>query len=113
MWHQWVNIAGLTFDFLGVILLSYEWWIALKADERESQIAEQEYFRESTMAMHRQNMPTADVLERMNKQMSFSSRQRRSAEARGMRRGYFVLAVVLIASGFVLQILGSLPFKLF
>lgn len=110
MLQHWLNIAGLAFDFVGVLLLAYEWWIALKADERESQILRQERLRDQTMAMHRQNNPGYAAHERLNQDMTFNSRLHRAAEARGMRRGYFVLALVLIAAGFLLQIAGSWPY---
>jgi hypothetical protein len=29
MIQQWCNLAGLSFDFVGVLILAYEWWVAL------------------------------------------------------------------------------------
>jgi len=33
-----LNIAGLTLDFIGVMLLAIEWWTALSAERRESEL---------------------------------------------------------------------------
>jgi hypothetical protein len=106
---QWLNITGLGFDFFGVILLSYEWWIAMKSDEKETEIARREQMMESTMAMHRRDSPHQDVFDRMDKERRFSQRVQRATSARGMRRGYYIFALLLITSGFILQIIGSWP----
>ena len=107
--HQWLNIAGLTFDFLGVILLSYEWWIALKADEREMAIAAQEQQMQRLREMRPDNGPNMQQIDRLREQMRFNDQMRRTHSALGMRRGWFVLALVLICGGFLLQIAGSWP----
>jgi hypothetical protein len=38
--QQWFNLAGLSFDFIGVIMLAYEWWIALSNERRLAAEAE-------------------------------------------------------------------------
>ena len=109
MLHQWLNIAGLTFDFFGVLLLAYEWWIALKADEREAEIAARENMFKRSPMMPGRNDRTQAVFDHMDEQMRFNQQMQRTRSTLGMRRGWFVLALVLIAAGFLLQILGSWP----
>ncbi len=109
MLHQWLNIAGLGFDFVGVLLLSYEWWIALKADEREIAIAKQEHQMQRLREMRAIDSPAFKQMDRLKDQMRFNEEIQRTRTALGMRRGWFIAALVLISGGFLLQILGSLP----
>ncbi len=107
--HHWLNIAGLSLDFVGVLLLSYEWWIALKADEREMAIAQQERQMQRLREMRPETNPGFSQIDRLKDQMRFNDQIQRTRTALGMRRGWFAVALVMISGGFLLQILGSLP----
>jgi predicted solute-binding protein len=112
MIQQWFNLAGLSFDFVGVILLAYEWWIALSAEREAADRAtfEQRIRPNPIIQQHiQQNNPHQPMHDYMRENLRF---QRESAQAqglRGMRRGWFAVAMTFIASGFLLQILGSWP----
>jgi hypothetical protein len=110
--QQWFNLAGLSFDFVGVIMLAYEWWIALS---NERKLAEQAEFerRIRPNPMMQQQMQQANPHQPIHDHMRESLRlQREAAHAqnvRGMRRGWFTTAMVFIALGFLFQMLGSWP----
>jgi hypothetical protein len=109
MLQQWLNVTGLTFDFIGVILLSYEWWIALKADEREMAFARQEQQTQKMREMRKIDSPGFKQMDRFKDQIRLNEQMQRTRTVLGMRRGWFVAALALICGGFFLQILGSLP----
>jgi hypothetical protein len=109
MLQQWLNVAGLSFDFIGVLMLAYEWWIALNTERKEIQLAEQEMrFRPHPMTPQPHGEHQA-VFERMREDQRFRQRVERAHTAHNMRREWFVIAFVFIASGFALQFLGSWP----
>ncbi len=112
MFQQWFNLAGLSFDFVGVIMLAYEWWIALS---NERQLAAQADFerRIRPNPMMQQQMQQNNPHKPMHDYMRETLHQQREAmqaqSVRGMRRGWFTAAMVFIALGFLLQIVGSWP----
>jgi hypothetical protein len=120
MLQQWLNLAGLTFDFVGVIMLGYEWWIALSADrESAEKAAFQNRIRPNPMMQqHMQQGLSADALrdramhDHMRAQLDFQREAAAAQGLRGMRSGWFKTAMIFIAGGFLLQILGSLPLDL-
>jgi hypothetical protein len=107
--QQWLNVAGLGLDFIGVVLLAFEWWTALKADAREAEIDDLERRIAPNPMMPRPSGAHQAVFDHMNAQQKAIARSRRAAGTRGMRRGWFALAMVLIAAGFLLQMAGSWP----
>lgn len=109
MLQQWFNVAGLGLDFVGVVLLSYEWWIAFKAEQRETEILAREQRLKPPPTVPRPNVPNQPVFDYMNEQMRFTRQMQRIQEARGMRRGWYITALVLICGGFLLQIAGTWP----
>jgi Flp pilus assembly protein TadB len=112
MIQQWFNVAGLCFDFIGVIMLAYEWWIALSAENKEAERAAMEQrLRPSPMFQQQQqaNNPHQPMHDHMREQLRFQQQSARAQAVRGLRRSWFVTALVLIALGFLLQILGSIP----
>ena len=109
MAQAWLNVIGLTLDFVGVLLLSYEWWIALRAERTETEIeARRAMFKPSPMMPHSNN-PNQAVFDWMREQQEMRQHQARIAQARGARWQYYVTALVLIALGFLLQLAGSWP----
>jgi hypothetical protein len=111
MIQQWFNVAGLGFDFIGVVMLAYEWWIALSAENKEAERAAMEQrLRPSPMfQQHQANNPHQPMHDYMREQLRFQQQSARAQAVRGLRRSWFVTALVLIALGFLLQILGSIP----
>jgi hypothetical protein len=110
--QQWLNMVGLSFDFVGVIMLAYEWWIALSNERRLADEAEFER-RIRPNPMMQQQMQQSNPHQPMHDHMRESLRLQREAQrahgVRGMRRGWFTAAMAFIALGFLLQILGSWP----
>ncbi len=120
MLQQWLNLSGLILDFVGVIILGYEWWITLKADEDNAEKAAfQNRIRPNPMTQqHLQQGLSAEALrhrathDHMRSQLEFQREAAQAQGLRGMRSGWFRTAMIFIAGGFLLQILGSLPFDL-
>ena len=111
MFQPWFNLIGLSFDFVGVIMLAYEWWIALSAERQEADRAafEQRIRPHPMMQQQQQANPHFAVHEHMREGLRFQQQAQRAQNIRGMRRGWFTAAMVLIAAGFLFQILGSWP----
>lgn len=111
MIQQWFNLAGLSFDFVGVIMLAYEWWIALSAERAEAERAAFEHRMRPhpMMQQQQQSNPHQPVHDYMRENMRFQQQTLRAQGVRGMRRGWFTTAMAFIALGFLLQILGSWP----
>jgi hypothetical protein len=112
MIQQWFNLAGLCFDFVGVLMLAYEWWIALSADRAAAERAAFENrIRPNPMMQQQmqQNNPHHATHQHMRDQLQFQRDSAQAQSLRGMRRGWFTAAMLFIALGFLLQILGSLP----
>jgi hypothetical protein len=107
--QSWLNIAGLCLDFAGVILLAWEWWLALSAERLEADLEDRERRLAPNPMMPRPNNPHQAVFDHMRAQHSANVKSQRRSGTRGMRRGWFLLAMVMIALGFLLQILGSWP----
>ena len=114
--HQgWLQVAGLAMDFAGVTLLAYEWLVAHMAQRREEEIESrgdrelknlafaESNVRDERMAAHYRTV-TARARDRIREQ-SIEVRQR----GHSVRLPVFVAAMMLIAAGFLLQILGSWP----
>lgn len=107
--QTWLSVAGLCFDFAGVMLLAFEWWTALKAEAREAELDDFERRIAPGPMIPRAGGPHQAVFDHMREQHKAAARSRRGTSARGMRRGAFALAMILIACGFALQMLGTWP----
>lgn len=114
--HQgWFQVAGLAMDFAGVMLLAYEWLVGHLAQRREEEIAArgvremkqiefaQQSVRDERMAAH-YRMVAARTEDRIRSQGNEIRQQ-----GHRVRLPVFVLAMGLIAGGFLLQMLGSWP----
>jgi hypothetical protein len=112
MVQQWFNVAGLGFDFVGVIMLAYEWWIALSADRQAAERAAFENRIRPNPMMQQQMQqanPHKPMHDYMREQLQFQRDLAQAQGLRGMRRGWFTAAMAFIAFGFLLQIMGSWP----
>ena len=105
----WLNILGLSFDFVGVILLAFEWWTALSAERQEAERLRRQAMLKPSPMMPRPGGPHQAVFDHMRDQRETYQQVARGEAVRGMRRGWFALAMVLISLGFLLQIAGSWP----
>lgn len=114
--HQgWFQVAGLALDFAGVMLLAYEWLVGYSAQRREDEIAArgvrelsnlgfaQQSVRDERMAAHLK-MVAARAEDRIRNE---SSQVR--LQGQRVRMPVFATAMLMIAGGFLLQILGSWP----
>lgn len=111
MIQPWLNEFGLSMDFVGAMLLAREWWIALGAEQREDEIMERQRREDELMQFGSQQSsnPSHAAFERMREQQRFSQYKQRTVAARGMRRSWFMTALLLLAAGFLLQMAGSWP----
>lgn len=112
--QPWLNFGGLTLDFIGLLILAIEWRIAIAAERLESEIEErEERLRPRPAPGGRQaDHPHGDVFEDMRRRQKLRERMSRGTMAREERRGWFVLALLLIAFGFLAQMAGSIPWPL-
>jgi hypothetical protein len=112
MTQQWITVLGLGFDFAGFALLLREWWLAFFNEGRQMQMAE----RLDRMRAMRNLRPRApgernpfESLERMQDEQAIRTARAEHRAAMAARRGVFLLAAALIASGFLLQSAGAWP----
>lgn len=109
--QPWVNFGGLVLDFVGLLILAFEWRVAIRAERREAEIAEREEMFRPRPNMPRPSSPHQDVFDDMRARHSFRMRAMRQRESREQRRSLFGFAIVLIVLGFFLQMLGSFPLE--
>ena len=105
----YLNIGGLTLDFFGVVLLGFEWWTALSAERKEAELLRRQAMLKPNPMMPRPGGPHQAVFDHMREQRETYQQIARGESVRGMRRGWFALAMLLICAGFLLQIAGSWP----
>lgn len=115
MQQGWFQVAGLTLDFLGVMLLAYEWLVGFRAQRREEEAGLRGERELKHLAFAQQSMRDERMAAHY-KVVSERARDRIAEEGRAIRhRGtqirlpVFFTAMVMIATGFVLQALGSWP----
>lgn len=112
----WVNVAGLSFDFLGFVLLLREWWIAFLSEHailaHEELLERQQKLR----AFAAQNAPDAmkrhmAVAGQMQDDMAIRQARDGRRAAMSGRRFWFLSSAFFIALGFLLQVAASLPIE--
>jgi uncharacterized membrane protein len=112
MTQQWLTVLGLTLDFAGFMLVLREWWLAFFNEKRQIEMEE----RLERMRAVRNLRPRApgepnrfEHLERMQDDQAIRSARGIHRVAMAARRATFLLSVVLIVLGFVLQLVGAWP----
>jgi hypothetical protein len=112
MTQQWLTTVGIALDFAGFMLLLREWWLAFFNEARQIAMEEQ---LERMRAM-RNMIPRAPgehnpyaTLERVQDEQAIRKARALHRAAMSARRWTFLLSMVLIVVGFLLQIVGAWP----
>ena len=78
-------------------------------ERREAELMRRQAMLKPSPMMPRPQGPHQAVFDHMREQRETYQQIQRGETTRGMRRGWFTLAMVLISLGFLLQIAGSWP----
>jgi hypothetical protein len=112
MTQQWLTVLGLFLDFLGFMLLLREWWLAFFNEGRQLEMEEQ-LERMRALRNLRPQAPGQrnpfEAIERMQDDSAIRKARGAHRAALAARKGTFLLAMVLIIAGFVLQVVGAWP----
>lgn len=112
--QQWLTVAGLALDGLGFVLLLREWYLAFFSEGRQLDFEQQLERQRSLRAFSQKHSSDAmrshlDHSGRVMDEMAINRARAEHLAARSARRAAFLLASVLIALGFALQIAGAWP----
>ena len=116
MGQAWLQVIGLVVEFLGVVLISWEWFAAQRQEAAERAIETAHARGEQGMA-HLQRVQAPNPTLQRHFEMSRDV-QRRMTDARvadtrrvysGMRGRAVAFALLIITAGFVIQLLGAWP----
>lgn len=116
MSQAWVQVIGLAVEYLGVLLLAWEWFAGRRQDMAERHVAEAQARREDASAslqrvqagnpqMQRHFEMTRDVQRRMTARELEATR----TSFGGLRAVAVALSLFLVSLGFALQMLGTWP----
>jgi hypothetical protein len=112
MTQQWLTTIGLALDFVGFALLLREWWLAFFNEGRQLEMEEQlERMRAMRTMIPRdpgQRNPY-ESLERVQDEQAIRKARTIHRQAMAARKRMFVLSMLLIGLGFVLQLAGAWP----
>ena len=115
--QAWLQVFGLTLDFLGVALIAAEWLLAQRQESVQRGIEEAAARRAASMdfvesarispdpTMQRHNDMMRQSTKRMTAQQQAQVRNRYG----GMRVRAVAVGLVLVALGFIFQILAAWP----
>jgi hypothetical protein len=110
--QQWLTVLGLVLDFSGFMLLLREWWLAFFNEARQMAMEEQ-LDRIRAMRNIRPRQPGEqnpfETLERAQDEQAIRKARALHRAAMAARRATFVVSMVLIGVGFVLQLAGAWP----
>jgi hypothetical protein len=115
MQQGWLQVSGLLMDFAGVMLLAYEWLVAWRAQRREELVDEQGVRQLKTLAFAQSHVRDERMAAHYRMVAERTQDRIREEESEIRRKGHtirlpvFVVALVLIAGGFLLQIAGTWP----
>jgi hypothetical protein len=112
MTQQWLTTIGLALDFAGFALLLREWWLAFFNEGRQLEMEEQlERMRAMRTMIPRdpgQRNPY-ESLERVQDEQAIRKARSIHRQAMAARKRMFILSMLLIGLGFVLQLAGAWP----
>lgn len=116
MSQAWLQVIGLVVEFLGVLLLAWEWFTAQRQEHAERALVEDQSRREDGMAMMARAQAGNETMQRhfeMTRDVQRRMTASRAAETRrrygGLRARAVALSLVMVTLGFALQLLGSWP----
>ena len=101
--------ADLGFEVEIGPLFANEWWTGLKAERTEAELEERKARFKPNPMMPQNTIPQQAVFDWMREQQEARQRQLRLATARTARWRYYLLALSLVALGFLFQVAGSWP----
>ncbi len=116
MGQIWLQVGGMIVEFAGVMLLAWEWFAARRQDLAERALAETQARREESMAGLQRVQADNTQMQRhlemsrdMQRRMTASQVHQTRAQYGSMRGWAVGLALALIVTGFVLQLMGTWP----
>ena len=112
MTQQWLTVLGLGLDFAGFALLLREWWIAFFNEARQIEMEEQLERMRSMRNLRPLNPGERnpyESLERVQDEQAIRKARGLHRQAMAARKLVFILSFVLIALGFIAQIVGAWP----
>jgi hypothetical protein len=112
MTQQWLTVLGIALDFVGFMLLLREWWLAFFNEARQLAMEEQlERMRAvRTIRPRAPGEPNPwESLERVQDEQAIRKARTLHRAAMAARRGTFLVSMILIVLGFLLQIVGAWP----
>jgi hypothetical protein len=107
--QAWLTLVGLTLDFLGILLFANEWWAALKAERVEAELEARKAMYKPNPMMPGSGNPSQAVFDWMREQQEARQRQSRAVQARTERWKFYLIALILVAFGFLFQLAGAVP----
>ena len=112
MTQQWLTVLGLALDFAGFALLLREWWLAFFNESRQLEMAEQLERMRAMRTMLPRNPGERnpyESLERAQDEQAIRRARGEHRQAMAARKRMFTLAIVLVVTGFTLQLIGAWP----
>lgn len=116
MSQAWLQVIGISVEFVGVLLLAWEWFTAQRQEAAERAIEASHARQDETIARMQQIQPANPQMQRhfeMSRDMQRRMTETRVTETRrsysGMRTRAVAFALLFIVAGFVLQLLGAWP----
>ena len=116
MGQIWLQVGGMVVEFVGVMLLAWEWFAARRQDLAERRLAAAQARREEGMAgLQRVQADNAQMQRHlemsrdMQRRMTASQVDQTRAQYGSMRGWAVGLALAFVAVGFVLQLMGTWP----
>ncbi|MFM9943311.1 MAG: hypothetical protein ACKVP7_27920 [Hyphomicrobiaceae bacterium] len=116
MSQAWLQVIGLIVEFVGVLLLAWEWFAAQRQEAAERAIESAHARQEESMARLQQVGTPNPSMQRhfeMSRDLQRRMTESRVSETRrsytGMRGRAVAFALVFIVAGFVVQLMGAWP----
>ncbi len=116
MSQAWLQVIGIVVEFLGVLLISWEWFTAQRQEAAERAIETAHARHDESMARMQQLQPGNPAMQRhfeMSRDMQRRMAESRVSETRrsysGMRMRTVGVALLFVVAGFVCQLMGAWP----
>ena len=116
MAQPWLQVIGMIVEFIGVLLISWEWFAAKRQEAAERALEKTQSRSEESMAMMQRAQPANPSMQRhlemtrdMQRRMTETRVEATRASFGGMRARAVAFALCFIVAGFALQLLGAWP----